>query len=151
MKRFVCILMLVVAALPAWCAKKITVAELSDMLKAMHEQKKSDTDVAAALKQVQLSELLSRSKMNEFGAFAPGPLTTEQIYVLEARSATLPPPAGELPSTPAPDAAGQKAILDKASAYASKTWAQLPAISATKTTLRFQDNVEAAAPSSGIA
>jgi hypothetical protein len=151
MKRFVCILMLVVAALPAWCAKKITVAELSDMLKAMHEQKKSDTDVAAALKQVQLSELLSRSKMNEFGAFAPGPLTTEQIYVLEARSATLPPPAGELPSTPAPDAAGQKAILDKAAAYASKTWAQLPAISATKTTLRFQDNVEAAAPSSGIA
>ena len=151
MKRFVCILAMALFALPAWSAKKITIAELTDMLKSMHDQQKSDADVSAALKQVQLSEQLSRSRMNEFGAYAPGPLTTEQIYVLEARSAVMPPPAAELPSTSAPDAAAQKAILDKAAAYASKTWAQLPALTATKTTLRFQDNVEAAAASSGMA
>ena len=151
MKSFICILVLIVSALPAWSAKKITVAELTAMLKSLHDQQKSDADAAAALKQVQLSEMLSRTVMNGFAADSPGPLTNEQIYVLEARSAVLPPPASDLPSTPPPDAAAQKAILDKAATYAEKTWAQLPAITATKTTLRFQDNVEAAAPSSGLA
>ena len=150
MKRIICIVMLALSALPAWSAKKITVAELTDILKSMHDQQKADADVAAALKQVQLSELLSRSTMNSFTAFSPGPLTNEQIYVLEARSSVLPPPAADLPTTAAPDAAAQKAILEKASEYSTKTWAQLPAITATKTTLRFQDNVEAAAASSGL-
>jgi hypothetical protein len=151
MKRFVCMLVFIVFALPAWSAKKVTVAELTDMLKTMHEQQKPDADMAAALKQVQLTEQLSRSMMNDFGAYAPGPLTTEQIYVLEARSAVLPPPAADLPTTPAPDSAAQKAILDKAAEYATKTWAQLPTLTATKNTLRFQDNVEAAGASSGMA
>jgi hypothetical protein len=88
--------------------------------------------------------------MNSMVDNVPGPLTTEQIYVLEARSATLPPPAADLPTAAAPDAATQKAILDKSADYVSKTYEQLPQISATKTTLRFQDNVEAAAPSSGM-
>jgi hypothetical protein len=88
--------------------------------------------------------------MNSFSNLVSGPLSTEQIYVLEARSATLPPPAADLPTTPAPDAAAQKAILDKASDYISKTYSQLPSLTATRTTVRFQDNVEAAAPSSGL-
>jgi hypothetical protein len=150
MKRFGCILALLFLAVPAWPAKKITVAELTDMLKSMQEQKKGDQDVANALKQVDLSEELTRNVMNSLGSYAPGPLTTEQIYVLEARSAALAPPASDIPTTAALDAAGQKALLDKAADYAAKTYGQLPAITATKTTLRFQDNVEAAAPSSGM-
>ena len=93
---------------------------------------------------------MTRNIMNSMVDNVPGPLTTEQIYVLEARSATLPPPAADLPSAAAPDAATQKAILDKAADYVSKTYELLPDINATKTTLRFQDNVEAAAPSSGM-
>lgn len=150
MKRFVCILAIVTLSLPAWSAKKITVVELTDMLKAMRDQKKTDSDVAAALKQIQLSEQLTRSTMNGLGEYAPGPLTTEQIYVLEARSAILAPPATDIPATAAPDPAAQKAILDKAAEYVTKTYQQLEALTATKTTLRFQDNVEAAAPSSGM-
>jgi hypothetical protein len=150
MKRWGCIFALILAAVPAWPAKKITVAELTDMLKSMQQQKKVDQDAANDLKQVVLSEQLSRSAMNSLAEYAPGPLTTEQIYVLEARSAVLAPPTADIPTTPAPDAAAQKVILDKASDYASKIYSQLPAISATKTTLRFQDNVEAVAPSSGM-
>ena len=67
MKRFICILALASAALPAWSARKITIAELTDMLKTMHEQQKTDADVATALKQIQLSELLDRNTMNSFG------------------------------------------------------------------------------------
>jgi len=151
MKSFGWTLILVLAATPAWCAKKITVADLKSMLAAMHSENKPDADVANALKQVELSEELTRETMNSLVGDVPGQLSTEQIYVLEARSAMLAPPATDIPTAAAPDAAGQKAILDKASDYVSKTYAQLPALSATKTTLRFQDNVEAAAPSSGLA
>lgn len=150
MKRFGCILALLFIAIPAWPAKKITVAELTDMLKSMQEQKKGDQDVANALKQVELSEELTRTVMNSLGSYAPGSMTTEQIYVLEARSAVLAPPASDIPTTPAPDAATQKELLTKAADYALKTYGQLPAITATKTTLRFQDNMEAAAASSGL-
>lgn len=150
MRRLSWTLILVLAATPAWCAKKITVADLKSMLATMHSENKSDAEVANALKQVELSEELTRTTMNGFVGDVPGQLSTEQIYVLEARSAMLAPPASDIPTAAAPDAAGQKAILDKAADYVSKTYAQLPSLSATKTTLRFQDNVEAAAASSGL-
>ena len=150
MKKWGLVLVLALAATPAWCAKKVTVAELKDQLASMHKDNKSDADVANALKQLELSEQLTRDTMNSLIADVPGPLTTEQIYVLEARSALLSPPASELPTAAAPDAAAQKAMLDKTADYVSKNYGQLPALSATKTTIRFQDNVEAAAPSSGI-
>lgn len=150
MKRLGWILIVALAATPAWCAKKITVSELKDLLATMHQQSKSDADVAAALKQVELTEELTRTMMNNLVQDVPGQLSTEQIYVLEARSAMLAPPAADIPSAAAPDAAGQKAILDKASDYVNKTYSQLPALSVTKTTLRFQDNVEAAKASSGL-
>ncbi len=150
MKRFGWLLVLVLAAAPAWSAKKITVQELKDTLASMHQQNKTDADVAAALKQVELSEQLTLNTMNSLSGDVPGPLSTEQIYVLEARSAMLPPPAADLPTTPALDAAAQKALLDKTADYVNKTYDQLPELSATKTTLRFQDNVEAVAASSGM-
>ncbi|HTB98617.1 MAG TPA: hypothetical protein VK716_16515 [Terracidiphilus sp.] len=150
MKKLGWILALALATTPAWCAKKITVAELKDTLASMHRDNKSDTDVANALKQVELSEELTRPTMNSLVGDVPGPLSTEQIYVLEARSAMLPPPPQDIPTAAAPDAATQKAMLDKAAGYVSKTYTQLPALTATKTTVRFQDNVEAAASGSGL-
>jgi hypothetical protein len=150
MKRLGLILVLLLAASPAWSTKKVTVAQLKDTLSSMQQAKKSDAEVAAALKQLELTEQLTLPTKNSFVPLVPGQLSTEQIFVLEARSATLPPPAADLPATAAPDPAAQKALLDKTAEYVSKTYSQLPAITATKTTLRFQDNVEAAAPSSGM-
>lgn len=149
MKRLGWLIVLVLAAAPAWSAKKITVQELKDTLVSMQQDKKSDADVATALKQVELSEELTVATMNSLVAYVPGPLSTEQIYVLEARSANLAPPAADLPATPAPDTATQQAILAKAASYVTKTYQQLPSLTATKTTLRFQDNVDAVAPSLG--
>jgi hypothetical protein len=150
MKRLGLLMILALAAMPAWSARKITVDELKTTLSTMHQANKSDADVANALKQVELSEQLTRNMMNSLVSDVPGPLSTEQIYVLEARSATLPPPASDIPTAAAPDATAQKAILDKAADYVSKTYGALPALAATRTTIRFQDNVEAAAPSSGM-
>ncbi len=150
MKRLGWALILLVAASPAWCAKKITVEQLEQMLRLLQQERKSDADVASALKQVELSQELTRPVMNGLIGYAPGPQSTEQIYALEAQSANLAPPASDLPGAPAPDAAGQKAILDKAAAYVTNVYEQSPGLIATKTTLRFQDNVEAISASSGI-
>jgi hypothetical protein len=145
MKRLICVLALMVLAVPARSANKITVATLTEMLNTMAADKKSDDEIAAALKQVELSEQLTRATMNQLAASAPGPHIMEQLYVLEAASAILPPPPADIPPTPAPDAAAQKAILLKVATYITKTQDQLPQLIATKTILRFQDNVEAAA------
>ncbi len=144
------VLLVLFTCVPAWCAKKITVAQLEDLLRSAQQDKKSDAEIATALEQIELSEELTRSVMNGLGKLLPGPLATEQIYVLEARSADRMPPPADLPSTPAPDAETQKAILDKAAVYVTKEYSQLPALAALKTTLRFQDNVEAVTASSGL-
>ncbi len=150
MKRFTWALLLIAASTPALAARKISVSQLEDMLRSLQQDKKSDVDLSTSLKQVELTEELTRSRMNSMVHYVPGPLSTEQIYVLEARSAALAPPPSDLPDTPAPDAAAQMAILVKAAAYINGTYAQLPTLKATRTTVRFQDNVEAVAASSGI-
>jgi hypothetical protein len=137
-------LMLVLSA-SAWSAssKKISVHDLSDLLTSLQDSKKSDAEVATQLKQVELTEELTTATMNTLTDKIPGPLSTEQLYVLEARSAVLPPPASDLPSAPAPDAAAQTAMLAKAADFATKTYPQLPHLTATRLTGRFQDGVEA--------
>ena len=151
MRRFLSVLAILAIAVPAWPAKKITVGELEEVLKQLRTENKTDQQIATALKQVQLSEELTRSTMNDLAVYAPGPETTEQIYVLEAGSAVLAPPAREIPTDPAMDAAAQKALLDKMNDYVAKAYSQLPALKASKTVVRFQDNVDAATPSSGMA
>ena len=42
--------------MPAWSAKKVTVAELKETLATMHQANKADADVANALKQFELTE-----------------------------------------------------------------------------------------------
>jgi hypothetical protein len=144
MKRFGCILLLVVVAPALWSAdaKKITVAQLQDVLTGLHNSQKTDDQVATELKQIQLSEELTPDGMSNLAKLIDGPLSTEQMYVLEARSAMLPPPDTDLPKTAAPDAAAQQAILAKALDYATKAYPQLPRLTATRLVARFQDGVE---------
>lgn len=152
MRRFVLyILALSLAVTPSWAEKKVSVQQLKDMLTSLQQLKKTDAEVANELKQVELTEQLDRTTMNDLAGAVPGSLSTEQIYVLEAKSANLAPPSAELPQNPAPDAAAQTALLNKAFVYASKTYAGLPHMGVTKTTLRFQDNISAVASSSGLA
>jgi hypothetical protein len=140
MKRFGWVLVFVLAAAPAWAAKKLTVQQLKELLTSLHQANKTDAEVAAELTEVELSEELTRSTMNSLAGSVSGQLTTEQLFILEARSAVLAPPASDIPATPAPDAATQKVILDKAAEYASKTYRQLPKVVASRNTRRFQDN-----------
>jgi hypothetical protein len=150
MKRFTWVVAVMLMAMPAWAAKKVTVQQLRDMLVEMQQAKKTDEEVASALKQVVLSEELTRSTMNSLVGYVPGKYSTEQIYVLEARSVTLPPPADDLPNAAAPDDATQKAMLDKAADFAVKTYGGLPHLVATRTMIRFQDHVDPGPIASGL-
>ena len=69
MKRFGWILVLLLAASPAWAAKKITVQQLKETLVSLQQAKKGDEDVANRLKDVELSEELTRSVMNDLAQY----------------------------------------------------------------------------------
>jgi len=80
----------------------------------------------------------------------PGPLAEEQMNILEGRSALLAPPPPDLPATPAPDAAAQKAILARAAYYVTKVYMQNPHLTVAKMTSHFQDGVEGIRTNSGM-
>jgi len=139
-KRFAWLVVILLIASPTWAANKITVQQLKDMLAADQKSQKTDADVAAEFKDVELTEELTHSAIESIKTLVPGKMTTEQLFVLEIRSAVLAPPASDIPATPAPDAAKQKAILDKATDYATKTYAQMPTLTAKRSLRRFQDS-----------
>ncbi|MGA2558268.1 MAG: hypothetical protein ABSF17_01215 [Terracidiphilus sp.] len=151
MRRFAVLLLLFTSiCFSAQAAKKATVRELKDTLSSFLQAKKTDQETATRLKEMELSEQLTLTTKNSLLAESPGPLTTEQIYVLEGESADLVPPTAELPDRAAPDQATKDALLAKAQQYVTDIYEELPALAARKTVLRFQDNVEAVAQSSGI-
>jgi len=133
MKRLGWILVLLMLASPAWPANnKITVQQLKDLLVSMKQSQKTDEEVSLRLKDIELSEELTAAVKSDLMFASAGPLTSEQICVLEARSAMLAPPPSDLPSDAAPDAATQRAILDKAISFAAKNDQQTPRLTAVK-------------------
>ncbi len=136
MKRLGWILVLLMAASPAWPdnnkINKINVQQLRDLLVSMQQGKKTDDEVSTRLKGVELSEELTAAAKLKMLFLSPGPLTSEQICVLEARTSMLAPPPSDLPDLPTPDAAAQKAILDKAIGFATKNDQQIPHLTAKK-------------------
>ncbi len=150
MKPFAWILLLLAAAAPAWAARKTTVLQLKDMLMALDQAKKNDEEVATQLKDIDLSEELTGATRRELDQYLPGTLSLEQMNVLEGRSAILAPPSSDLPATPAPGLAGEKAILAKAVNYVTTIYMQNPHLTAFKTTSRYQDGVESIRTNSGV-
>ncbi len=151
MKRLVWLaLSLLLAAAPAWAGKRITVQELKDTLTSLSQAKKGDEDVATRLKEVELSEELTRTARATLEPYLPGPLSEEQMNILEGRSSMLPPPPADLPASPMPDLVTQKAILARAVDYVTKIYMQNPHLIADKTTASYQDGVQAIRTNSGM-
>ncbi|MDE3201829.1 MAG: hypothetical protein KGN79_13020 [Acidobacteriota bacterium] len=143
-------LAILIASVPGLGEKKLTVKQLEDLLQSLQQQNRTDQEVANELMQVELTEQLNRDTMNAMSGSLPGKQSTEQIYVLEAKSADMPPSASDIPTDPAPDATAQTSILNKAFNYAAQTYKALPKLSATATTLRFQDDVSAITSGGGL-
>ena len=139
MRRIGSLVVLILLALPGRATvRKVTVQELRDRVAAGQHIGKSDADLAKELSGMELSEELPASEMSHLIDLLPGPLSTEQLYVLEARNAALPPPEN-LPAKGAPDEAQQHAMLARAREWIANVYAQLPPLSARCLIARFQD------------
>src|SRR5258708_4039742 len=126
MKQYGIFLILLSAAALSHAAKKSTIDDLKQTLVTLQQSGKGDQDIATRLKQVDLSEQLTAPTREALQQYAPGPLSVEQLDILQGRSAALIPPHSELPETAAPDVATQKAILAKAVDYVTKVYMQNP-------------------------
>lgn len=137
MKKIFWILVMLAVATPTWAAKKITVQDLKDFLATMHQLKRTDEEVSEQLEEMDISEQLTSTVASDLLFASPGPLTSEQIDVMKVRSALLAPPASDLPNLPAPEAAAQKSILEKAIDVATQNDHQIHNLIASKAVSRY--------------
>lgn len=131
-------------------ANKISVEELKQNVASMLSAGKDDEQISNWLKDVELTEQLPPADRKALAHSLPGPRCTEQLLYLDGRSAFLEPPAADLPSEPAPDAAAQKAILATALDFAEKSNAQSPHLTVTRLSARFQDSTVNTSSSPGL-
>ena len=137
MRKFGLLLLLAEIALPALAAKRVTVAQLEQLLAA--DQGKLDGKIAQQLSDLELTERLSTARLSRWEADLPGPESRQSLVVLADVSAFLDPPAEEISATAAPDLAAQRQLMALTVDYASKTVHQLPNFFATRDTIRFED------------
>jgi VWFA-related protein len=130
-----------IMAVPSWATKRMTVAQLEQMLGTERAAHKSDIEIARKISDVELSERLTDLALGQLSKqFAGGSQPAMALLLLADRSSFLDPPANELPATPAPDAAKQQHLLEAAKRFAVETLPNLPNLFATRTTFSFDDS-----------
>ena len=128
-------------AFPSWAAKRLTVAQLEQMLVTDRAACKSDIEISRKISDVELSERLTDVALGRLNKqFASGSQPAMALLLLADTSAFLDPPANELPATPTPDASTQQQLLEAAKRFAVETLPHLPNLLATRTTFNFDDS-----------
>ena len=141
MRKLILAGMLAVMALPAGAAKRVTVAQLEQILAAETADHRADADTARKIGDLELTERLTEVGLSRIAkGFSLGPRTALEVELLADQSAFLDPPAAELPATAPPDAATQQHMMDMARGYVVQTWPHLPDFFVTRTTARFDDS-----------
>ncbi|HXS75807.1 MAG TPA: hypothetical protein VN753_06490, partial [Terracidiphilus sp.] len=141
MRWLVFLLVLASLGVPAFGAKRITVAELEQMLATERASQKNDLEIAKRISGIELSERLTEESLSRLRqSFAGDSRTATALLLLADRSAFLAPPANEVPATPPLDQPGQQHLLEKAHEFALQTLPRLPNLLATRTTFSFDDS-----------
>lgn len=96
MRALAVLLTLAGFALPAYGAKRVTVAELEQTLAAVHGL--PDAEVAMQLSDLELTERLSTARLDRLETDLPGEKSRQALLILADTSAFLDPPAAETPS-----------------------------------------------------
>jgi VWFA-related protein len=140
-RRAVLSLLIAFAAIPfpVWAAKRMTVEQLQQTLAAAQSSHRKDDDLVQQLADVELTSRVGSAALQQLLAASAGPKTTAELRALADASVFLDPPASEIPITPAPDLATQKAILGKTIHYVARTLPTLPDFVATRVTQHFDD------------
>ncbi|HEY1578895.1 MAG TPA: VWA domain-containing protein [Terracidiphilus sp.] len=133
--------LLAYVALPAWAAKRISVAQLEQTITADRAAHKSDIEIARKIISLELSERLTETALARLNSqFDPSSPAAVALLLLADRSAFLNPPAAQLPANPPPDIASQQHLLQAAQKFAIETLPSLPNLLATRTTFSFDDS-----------
>src|SRR5271170_4646464 len=99
------------AVLPAFASKSLTVQQFESIVTEAHASHQSDDVLTQQLTNVKLTERLTGDPLQKLVALSPGPKSTQAFYAIAGLSTFLSPSAEELPATPEPDFATQKAIM----------------------------------------
>jgi VWFA-related protein len=133
--------LMAIAVLPALAAKRVTVAQLEQLLVEESAARRADPDIAHRVADLELTERLTDSTLDRFAKNMPlGPRTALALQLLADQSAFFEPPARDLPATANPDAAQQQRMMDRARGYVVGIWPHLPDFFVTRTTSRFDDS-----------
>jgi hypothetical protein len=144
MRTLVFLLTLAGFVLPAFAAKRVTVAQLEQELAA--NSGGTDAEVARQLSDRELSERLSTARLDRLETNLPGEKARQALTILADASAFLDPPAAEISAQPAPDLAAQRKILALTVNYVTQTVHQLPNFFAARVTTSFEDTPNAQRP-----
>ncbi|HEX4320991.1 MAG TPA: VWA domain-containing protein [Acidobacteriaceae bacterium] len=125
----------------AFASKPISVQQLEEEITSAHTSNQTDDELTRQLTNVKLSERLTGDALQKLIALSPGPKTTQALDAIAGQSAFLDPPSSELPSTPAPDLATQKAIMSRTVNYVLHTLPTLPNFLAVRTTRQYSDSL----------
>jgi hypothetical protein len=140
MGRWILLAMLIAAALPASAAKRVTVAQLEQVVTADAASHKPDADMVRQFGGMELTERLTDATLDRLTAqLVRGSQAMVALQLLADQSAFLNPPASELAGIAVPDAAAQQAMLHAAKDYVAQTLPHLPNLLATRTTIRYED------------
>ena len=135
MRRWAVLLLLLWFAWPAMAAKKLTIAQVEELLAKLVG--KADGKVAGELDNAQLTERVSAARLARWEAEFPGSRATRELMKLADMSAFLDPPASDVIPDPPPDPDTQRHMLWMAEQYVGTTMARLPDLSATRETTHF--------------
>jgi hypothetical protein len=127
-------------------AKRLTIAQLEQLLDGSTRAHRSDLDLARQLSDIELSQRLTEPTFNRLSKhFDAHSKTGAALQLLADQSAFLEPPASELPDTPAPDSPTQRTQLASALNFVHETLPSLPNLLALRTTFSFDGSLQVTA------
>jgi hypothetical protein len=145
-RKLALLLFFAVMAVPAFAAKRVTVAQLEQTLTAIHG--KTDAEVARKIYELELSERLSSAKLAQWQKEFSGSEARQALVALADQSAFFDPPPSENPTTAAPDADGQRQLLQQAEQRVAETLSKLPNFFAERKINLFEDTPAQETPAS---
>jgi len=117
--------------------ESITVVQLTALVAA--DQGKPDTEIAADLAKVQLTEHLPAARLARLNAALPGEKSRQSLFILADSSEFLGPPQSEIVADPIPDAATLRKMMVAVVNYVNTNLHQLPNFVARRETTAFED------------
>jgi len=117
--------------------RRVSIEQLEQLLAAARGG--PDEELAKQLSELALTERLSEQRLSQLDGEEYGKRSRSELRILADSSADLDPPANEILTDAPPDAKTQQHLLSLTSAYLDTTIHKLPDLSASRTTVRYQE------------